>query len=294
LSNFIRRLFSFPLIQLLLEVAGFLVILLLLSPLFSLLPHSYYSNLLSNWLVTLLLIGWFLVAGLFLEGQSVTEIGLSGRTALRDLLLGFGLGGVMMTAIIGVLALAGWYRVTGVESVTAVALPLLAAFLIFCAAALQEEIVFRGMIFRLLEKVAGSWIALILSALIFGLSHLTTPHATLIGALAIAATGGIVSASIYMLTRNIWGVFGLHWAWNFFEGPIFGTAVSGHNTPVLFHSVTSGPALWTGGSFGPEAGLVTVLIGCAVALVLLIFVVRRRCVLIPGWLRRIQPTPSNS
>ncbi len=184
------------------------------------------------------------------------------------------------------MALAGYYRITSFGQMSAIPGFLLAYLLIFFASAVQEEILFRGIIFRLLERVLGSWLAILLSAIAFGVSHLTTPHATWASALAIAVTAGIAGAALYMLTRSLWWLIGFHCGWNFFEGPIFGAQVSGSITHPLFHAVITGPQQWTGGFFGPEAGLVAIIIVGGVGLILLIMCVRRGRIITPRWMRQ--------
>ena len=117
-------------------------------------------------------------------------------------------------------------------------LPVAASLLLLLAAAMQEELVFRGMIFRLLERTLGSWIAVTLSALAFGVLHLTNPGATLVSTLAITLTAGVIMAAIYLLTRSLWWVIGLHLGWNFFEGPVFGAQISGHTAYGGFFSAS--------------------------------------------------------
>jgi len=114
-----------------------------------------------------------------------------------------------------------------------------------------EEGVFRGIIFRLLERAAGSWIAIAVSGLFFGAIHLLNPGATLMGALTIALTGGVMLAVAYMLTRSLWLAVGIHWAWDLLESSVFGVNESGARAVnPLFTSTTHGPQVWTGGSFG--------------------------------------------
>jgi hypothetical protein len=133
--------------------------------------------------------------------------------------------------------------------------------LILIGGAVQEELFFGGLIFRRLERSFGSWIALGVSALLFGFAHLLNPHGSLIGALGIAITGGVLSAIIYIMTRSLWWAIGVHLGWNYFEGPFFGAQLSGHSlSGGIFSSTLTGPVAWSGGSFGPEAGLASILL----------------------------------
>jgi membrane protease YdiL (CAAX protease family) len=143
--------------------------------------------------------------------------------------------------------------------------------------AVTEELVFRGVVHRVLEERAGSVVAIAVSSLVFGLTHLLNGNATLLGTLAIAIEGGAMLAVAYTVTRSLWLPIGLHFAWNFTQGGVFGTAVSGaESEPGLLRTVLNGPSLLTGGAFGPEASLFALLC-CLVPTVLLL----RRATLIP-------------
>jgi hypothetical protein len=110
------------------------------------------------------------------------------------------------------------------------------------------------------EESLGSWLALAISALIFGLLHLANPNATLWGGIAIAIEAGVMLAAAYMYTRRLWLPIGIHFAWNFTQGAIFGVAVSGNEAKGLLQSTLSGPSLLSGGDFGAEASIFAVLI----------------------------------
>ncbi|WP_242583961.1 CPBP family intramembrane glutamic endopeptidase [Amycolatopsis sp. 195334CR] len=126
--------------------------------------------------------------------------------------------------------------------------------------AVTEELLFRGVVHRFLEQRIGSVIAIAVSSLIFGLTHLLNGNATLWGTLAIAVEGGALLAIAYTATRSLWLPIGLHFAWNFTESGVFGTAVSGADSePGLLRTVLSGPEVLTGGTFGPEASLFALL-----------------------------------
>jgi hypothetical protein len=133
----------------------------------------------------------------------------------------------------------------------------------------------RGIVFRILEQWLGSWIALAISAAVFGLLHLLNPGATLLDACAIMLVGGVMLAAAYMLTRRLWLCIGMHFGWNFTQGGIFSTAVSGGATHGLLQAKMAGPVWLTGGDFGAEASVVA-LVTCMAAGVLLLAAARRK------------------
>lgn len=201
-------------------------------------------------------------------------LALDPNHAVRDLSLGFSLGGLAVALNVGIYALAGWYSVRAVHlDVGPFLLGGLAGFL---WVALREEFLIRGIGFRALEVAFGSIIALVLSSLAFGLLHLGNPGATLVGALTGAAGGGVVFACAYMLTRSLWLAIGLHWAADFWQGSFFGLHVAG-TTPShpLLHSTLAGPQLWIGDKFG--GGLVALGIFLPVMVGLLVVTWRRGC-----------------
>ncbi|QKG23716.1 Abortive infection protein [Actinomadura verrucosospora] len=187
------------------------------------------------------------------ERRAPVEVAAKGAGAAvgRGMLIGFGMFG----AVIANIAFLGDYRVDGFGSVPG-AVGLLG---FMAAAAVTEELLFRGVLFRIVEGRIGTWAALALTGLLFGLSHLTNEHATLWGAIAIAVEAGGMLAAAYAATRNLWVPIGLHFAWNFAESGIFGTEVSGNGASKgLLDGSTSGPSPITGGEFGPEASLYAV------------------------------------
>ena len=128
--------------------------------------------------------------------------------------------------------------------------------------AVGEEIIFRGVLFRWIDEKWGFVTALVTSAILFGAMHMGQPNATWWSSLAIAIEAGLMLGAAYKWSGTLWFPIGIHWAWNFFQGNIFGFAVSGSDAGVsLFHSVTNGPEILTGGSFGAEASIITVILG---------------------------------
>jgi membrane protease YdiL (CAAX protease family) len=142
-------------------------------------------------------------------------------------------------------------------------------------AAVGEEIIFRGVIYRLFEEGFGTFAAIVVSGAIFGLIHAFNPGATLVSTLAIAFEAGILLAAAYAMSRSLWLPIGLHFGWNFTEGGIFSAAVSGGHAHGLIATTFSGPPLLTGGAFGPEASIPAVAVCVAAALVMLVRAARR-------------------
>jgi membrane protease YdiL (CAAX protease family) len=203
------------------------------------------------------------------ERRAVTEFAIAG--ARRELTAGLVLGASLFAATIGVLAIAGVYRVAGTGPLAAVVLTLLLSI----AAGTIEEIVFRGVVFRILEEWGGTSVALAASALLFGALHWVNPQATVLGIVGIVFLGGVLLAAAYVLTRRLWLPIGIHVGWNFAEGGIFGVPTSGVRTPGVLQGELVGPEWLSGGSFGPEASVVAIVLCVAVGIALLVLAGRR-------------------
>jgi membrane protease YdiL (CAAX protease family) len=204
------------------------------------------------------------------EHRDPVEVALAG--AGSAVARGLGIGVLMFAAVIASITLLGGYEIDGRGSVT-VAIGLLG---ITAMAAVTEELVFRGILFRVLEERTGTWIALLATSVLFGAMHLTNPDATVWGVVAIAVEAGGMLGAAYAATRTLWLPIGIHFGWNFAAAGIFGTVVSGNDTAQgLLRGVTSGPVLLSGGEFGPEGSLLAVLAGLMLTAVFLRLAHRR-------------------
>jgi uncharacterized protein len=153
----------------------------------------------------------------------------------------------------------------------------------FALSGVLEEVVMRGVVFRILEQSLGSWIALAISAAIFGLLHLLNPGATLLNAVCIMVEAGVLLGAAYMLTRRLWLCIGIHAAWNFTEGGVFSAAVSGGNARGLLQTKSIGADWLTGGAFGAEGSVVALVVCGAAGILLLAAAVRKGKVVQPFW-----------
>ncbi|WP_125777422.1 CPBP family intramembrane glutamic endopeptidase [Antribacter gilvus] len=204
------------------------------------------------------------------EHRAPVEVALRGAAPA----VGWGtlIGVALFGLVIASIAVLGGYTVHGLGT------PMGAVGLVggMAAVAVTEELLFRGVLFRVVEGWTGTWIALTLTGVLFGLLHLVNPNASLWGAIAIAIEAGGMLTAAYVATRRLWVPIGLHLGWNVAGSAIFSTEVSGNNTPQgLLDATTSGPTLLTGGAFGPEGSLFSLVFCVLVAAVFMRLAYRR-------------------
>jgi membrane protease YdiL (CAAX protease family) len=177
------------------------------------------------------------------------------RRVPLEWLVGFAISGVAMFGILGVEWAFKVIRVEGVARPTADFWPWNAFLFI---AAFLEELLSRsfltGGLFLLLKR--NKWLTVAISAAFFGLAHAANPGATLVSIFG-NALGGVMYAIAFLESGRIWLSWGLHFAWNFFQGPILGFPVSGLTEGgSIIQQIAIGPEIITGSAYGPEAGLV--------------------------------------
>jgi hypothetical protein len=211
------------------------------------------------------------LVGRFIDKRPMADYGLrlSGGWWL-DLGFGLALGALLMTGVFLIEWAAGWLTITGSFQAArpdqSFAAALVWALVLFISVGIYEELLFRGYALRNLAEglnlprigprgaILIAWIG---TSAIFGLAHATNPNATAISTLNIGLAGIFLGLG-YVLTGSLAIPIGLHITWNFVQGNVFGFPVSGG----AFGGITfidieqGGPALWTGGAFGPEAGLI--------------------------------------
>jgi membrane protease YdiL (CAAX protease family) len=241
-----------------------------------------FAVILSNLLALVGGLGLTWLLSRFIDRRSFADFGLRlDRKWWLDVGFGSILGAFLMTGVFLSMRVLGWVSITGTAATNS-ALPFRLAFLLralfFAVVAVNEELAFRGyQLKNLSEGFAGNRIgprraiigAFLCSSLFFGLLHLTSENATLFSALTVFLAG-LLLALPYLVTGELGLSIGLHFTWNFFEGTVYGFPVSGASPGTHLLSIQqTGPSLWTGGAFGPEAGLlglVWILLGCGLIL----------------------------
>jgi membrane protease YdiL (CAAX protease family) len=166
---------------------------------------------------------------------------------VKGVIIGLGLGGTGLPTTIGVLATLALYT--------------------------------ASVRLRLLSSIFGTWCALGLSSALFGAWHLVIRGADLLAVLGVMFAGGIPATALYMVTGRLWASIGYHMAWNFTEAYVFGAGVSGSDFGPSLFQVRARPgvdALWSGGTFGPEASMVTLVFGLLVSAALITLAKRRK------------------
>jgi uncharacterized protein len=198
----------------------------------------------------------------FIDKRSFASLGLSpDKFAIRDFLAGLGIA-LLMFALITIMGyLMKWVAFTSFawqeDGFVFSAAQSLVWLGIFIMVAWQEELFSRGYWLQNIRDGLNLTWAVILSSAVFSCLHLLNPGASW------GSTFGIFFAGLflafgYVVTRQLWLPIGLHLGWNLFEGVLFGFPVSGVNTYALIRITVTGPKIWTGGVFGPEAGLLLI------------------------------------
>ena len=236
-------------------------------------PALYYAA----YLIVSVLAAYFVYRAYvrLIEQRDLTELSKAG--ASKELVVGMLIGLGLVCTTIGALWLFGDYQVTGAGAWTAV-------FVLLAndgTEAFVEEILLRGVVFRITEERLGTWIALAISALLFALLHLLSPNATMISTIVVGLEAGVLLSAAYVLTGRLWLAIGIHFAWDFAQDADFGvTGATG-----LVRAELTGPALWSGGSSGIEGSILALGLCLAVSANMLARAARKGRITRPFWRR---------
>jgi uncharacterized protein len=223
------------------------------------------------------------IAGKYLDRRRFREFGFHFNAGWRgDFIFGLVLGALLMALIFVAELAAGWIHITGffqnIQPGYTFITGILGALFLYLCVGINEELWIRGyLLHNLAEALKFKFVsnrfallaAYLVSSIIFGFLHAFNPNATPLSSLAIGAAGLFLGLG-FILTGDLAIPIGIHITWNLFEGSVFGFPVSGlASSTTLIQISQSGPVAWTGGNFGPEAGLAglaAILVGCLLTL----------------------------
>ena len=222
---------------------------------------GYFENVVFRLILLLASMGAGYICLRWLEGLRWRALGLWLHDGwLRDLVIG-SLTGIASLALATAIATAGGglsFTVSGRAALLQVGQTLVFSAILFILAALAEEALFRGYPLQTLTRAKLAWLAVLLTSVPFALVHLKNPNVAAGFTFINTALAGVWLATAYLRTRSLWFPLGVHWAWNWALGSVFGLPVSGINDLAphpLLHGTDLGPAWLTGGSYGIEGGL---------------------------------------
>jgi len=213
----------------------------------------------------LAILGLYVVFTYWFEKEWAPDV--VNRRAFTDLLSGLSLGALYLLAVGGIIYLCGCctYEKQAWDNKAQ-----LIAFLSFFGVAVGEEIIFRGVLFKWIDKRWGMWPALLVSAFVFGFAHLTNDNGTVWSSISISVEAGLLLGMFYKWSGSLWFPIGIHWTWNYVQGNILGFHVSGIDAGTSwFRAIPSGPDLVSGGAFGAEASIVSFALGLVISALLI-------------------------
>lgn len=203
----------------------------------------------------------------FLEGLPWRSLGLTLHVGwFRDFLIGSVVGIISLAIAVLIAVAGGGIRLNlTTTSAAAVSRTLTGTLIIFVVAALAEEAMFRSYLLQTLTRSKLAWLGILFTSLPFAFVHLGNPNVVPFVTFANTAIAGVWLAVAYLRTRSLWLPLGVHWAWNWALGSLFGLPVSGMRigSNSLLVGTDTGPAWLSGGGYGIEGG-----VACTVALIL--------------------------
>lgn len=209
---------------------------------------------------------------------------LSGKGGMREFAVGSMLGGGMVLAVVGTLALLGCYRVESLNE----PFILIGRLFRYGQGSFIEELVFTVVLFRLLEEFAGTRASLVIVSLLFGVMHLGNDNASLDMALFIGLEE-IALLAPFILTRRLWMSWAVHFSWNYTQTAIFGLNNSGMEQGGFLQPTLVGLPALTGGEFGIEGSVLSLAANLCVGVPILIIAGRRNRIVAASWRRPTLP-----
>lgn len=196
----------------------------------------------------------------FVEKSPWLGLGIRKKGALKDFLLGWGIGAAMLTTCVLLMWGFGAIQVTSFQFSANLVGEFLILVLAWSIQGTTEELLTRGWMFSSLAAKHNIPVGILVSSLFFTFLHLGNDGISLIPLLDLTLFA-ILACLVMLKTGNLWVIGGLHAAWNCFQGNVFAFPVSGTQAGQAFIAVeTSGPDWLSGGAFGVEGSIISLLI----------------------------------
>ncbi|KQC30854.1 hypothetical protein AAY42_13870 [Flagellimonas eckloniae] len=270
----LKKIIHFPIVKIVLGIAICLGVLigiqnLVTKPMvYHLIDYKPIGDTIINYFsVIVLLVSYFYFFKLF-EKREIKE--LSKTNLKTELFGGFLFGFLVLSFVILILYLLGYYSIDGISDLSY----LLAPFSFLVLAALIEEVFFRLIIYRIIEKWIGTYLALLLISIIFTVPHLFNDNVTLLSILLLL-TFGFAHSIMYTYTKRLWLPFAFHLGWNFAQ-PFYGSNLSGTEEEHIINSNFDGPVLLIGSEFGIEDSILSIILLLIVCIIFLRLSIRQK------------------
>ncbi|HEM4990951.1 TPA: CPBP family intramembrane metalloprotease [Streptococcus suis] len=196
----------------------------------------------------------------FVEKSPWLGLGIRKKRALKDFLLGWGIGAAMLITCVLLMWGFGAIQVTSFQFSANLVGEFLILVLAWSIQGTTEELLTRGWMFSSLSAKHNIPVGILISSLFFTFLHLGNDAISLIPLLDLTLFA-ILASLVMLKTGNIWVISGIHAAWNCFQGNVFAFPVSGTQAGQAFIAVeTSGPDWLSGGAFGVEGSVISLLI----------------------------------
>lgn len=281
-KTFFKKIISFPLVRIFIGMvvvflSTFIIKEFAIKPILEFLisTETIAKSIQHLFSVSIILAAYYLYFQ-YTEKRKITE--LSPKHILREGLQGLGSSFLLISIVISILFFLGYYQISGINDFSVFLLPL-TSIIVF---AVFEEILYRGIAYRILEKWIGTNLTLIISALLFGIFHISNDHVTLLSMLGIII-GGLLLGIMFTYTKRLWLPIFFHIGWNFSQ-IIYGTTLSGTDEfGSFFQSKLDGPQVLTGSNFGIEDSSLTLIATLALFMVLYHKTYKKGNIIKPPW-----------
>ena len=186
---------------------------------------------------------------------SLATLGFT-QSIVRNTGIGLLVGGILITlCFVAIISIGAGQLVFSDFPTQALA----SSLLLFVGVSIFEELLSRGYLLPYLQKHYGVVWAVIFSSLLFAAMHLANDHLGAVGLISIFLAG-VLLAQLRLVYHNLWVPIGVHFIWNYLQGPVYGFSVSGNATESILTPTFEAPSLINGGEFGIEGSVVTLVV----------------------------------